>query len=291
MLRRRSTVVSKPSNLYLDILKAVIPLLVGFLSAIGLLFSPLQKIIFDWLWSEQPSISLSVDTNKPVEGDTIGVNVLVSPETVVGLSGGSLMVAVEGPTGTNLISDDGENASIIKELTKMDSPKIINFRLIVRSPGQVVIRAKVDNQKWATGAEAYLPLEISPRPVGNCKWDRFEGKRDFTGRWLFDIQTIGPIELTLIEQKTFQISGEFGKSGSGSGKFVGKRDGNWFHGYVTFDAEPLRRFELNANYIRSTDNGLIVSQEGTALEQTVPDPKRKDWKNINKFDFRAFCSL
>lgn len=291
MATRQRKADDKPSPFIFELLKALIPLVVGFFGAIGLLFTPLQKVVFDLLWHERAAISLSFDSAKPIEGDIVGLNVLISPQTVVGLSGGSLTVSVDSHTGTKLLSDTGESESIIIELSKLESPKLIMLRLIARSPGQALVRAKVANSKWSSNADAQLPLEISPRPVGNCGWDPSETRRNFTGRWVFDIENVGPIELSLREQNSFQLTGEFSKSSRGSGRFIGKRDGDWFGGELTFDAEPLIQIRLDANYERSSDKGLVVSKGGTAKAQKRSDPKRTDWKSDKSLVFRAFCSL
>lgn len=291
MVTRQRKVDGKTNPLVFELLKAAIPLIMGFFGAIGLLFTPLQKVIFELLWRERANISLSVDTARPIEGDIVGLNVLISPETVVGLSGGSLTVSVDGRTGAKLLSDNGESESTIVELSKLESPKLIRFRLIARSPGQAQVNVKIANSKWASSADAQLHLEISPRPIGNCGWDPSETRRNFTGRWVFDIESIGPIELSLREQDVFQLAGEFTSSSHGSGRFTGKRDGDWFGGELTFDVNPLFQMRLDANYERSSDKGLVVSKGGTAKTQRRSEPKRNDWKDEKSVIFRAFCSL
>jgi hypothetical protein len=283
-----------------DVVKLLGPIVVGavtgVLGTIGLLLTPLQKSIFNWLWKEQPSMKISFDEPAGVmDGDIVGLNIVVAPETVVGLSPGTLTVSFTDQTGARLLKDsDGQTevSSLTMPLEKADAPTLVRLRVVARVPGRAVVSAAASSPRWANPVTQTAQLDVIPRPSEKCKWDRNEHFRSFTGEWNFEVPQYGTVKLVMHEDTHQQLTGVFETSKKEQGRIVeAKRDGDVFWGDLVYDADPLHKLYFTANYERSPDGGFVRSTGGKLETKSRVNAKTFDWKTDKTLTFFGFCTL
>lgn len=270
----------------------ILGLIAGIVATFGLFFSPLQKVIFNFMWKEQPAVSLLLSPAKAIESDIVGIDIIVSPlNTAVGLSGGTMTLSVDGQDARLLLDNARVALQEVSEFTKVDGQKVFHKQLIATRPGLLSVKVVVKANNGEI-AEAERTINVAARPIGTCKFiGNDEKNSSFQGRWHFDFNSFGSFEVDMHEGGLDKLSGEFRNSHRQTGLFEGGRDGHTYFGNFTFYKDPLKRLKVQAEYL-AEGGFLTTKKESYAVLETRLNAKRFDWTPVRKESIaQGFCRL
>jgi len=254
-------------TLITDNLKSIVAALItAVIGAFGFWLSPLREVVAHKIYSERAAILLATDSARVLEGDTVHLRVIVTPQSAVHIDKGVLRISFDQRL-LHLRAGETTFASPV-----IDGPIVLPERnpmeFLAISPGNAEIQVQLETKYGTYAAKSKVVIEelhVTDEAT----------RENFTGSWHLRLgSSRGKMEIR--QQRAVAITGSYYLDDGDKGVIDGGRDGDRFWGSFTRGSSVTKwvveaGIVTNQGYLELKGNAYLQRASENGWARVSPD--------------------